>query len=349
MLAGLRRSLAGNSARPDGDVMANELQLQVNGKSVMVTASPETPLLYVLTDELALRGPRFGCGLGQCGCCSVLADGVEIRSCITPTSRVVGKSVTTLEGLPAYYAARMKLKPAPELHPLQEAMITEQAAQCGYCYNGQIIKGAELLFKTPQPTEAQIRSAMNGHICRCGTYPRIMAAIQRAAQAIAARSGPRPRTTTEDGDPCLTPSDPSALARRDFLKTTGAVVVGLRRRRKGGRAGARRWSHSRAAGLVSGPPDPAQVDSYIAIHPDNTATLFAGYVELGQGGPTALRQVAAEELDLDLDQVKTSRPRHLRVHQRLHAASRTAGIGGTELRAAAAEARRVLWSWRRNG
>jgi aerobic-type carbon monoxide dehydrogenase small subunit (CoxS/CutS family) len=165
--------------------MANELQLQVNGKPVTVTASPDTPLLYVLTDELALRGPRFGCGLGQCGCCSVLADGVEIRSCITPTSRVVGKSLTTLEGLPAYYAARMKLKSVPELHPLQEAMITEQAAQCGYCYNGQIIKGAELLFKTPEPSDAQIRTAMNGHICRCGTYPRIMTAIQRAARAIA--------------------------------------------------------------------------------------------------------------------------------------------------------------------
>ena len=162
-----------------------ELQLQVNGKRLTVNVDPATPLLYVLTDDLALKGPRFGCGLGQCGCCSVLADGVEIRSCITPTSQMVGKSLTTLEGLSAYYAARIKVTPAPELHPLQEAMIAEQAAQCGYCYNGQIIKGAELLFKTPQPTEAQIRTAMNGHICRCGTYPRIMAAIQRAARDMA--------------------------------------------------------------------------------------------------------------------------------------------------------------------
>lgn len=162
------------------------MDLQVNGKTVAVTSSPETPLLYILTDELALQGPRFGCGLGQCGCCSVLADGVEIRSCITPASRVLGKSLTTLEGLPAYYAERMKMKSPPELHPLQEAMITEQAAQCGYCYNGQIIKGAELLFRTPQPTEAQIRSAMNGHICRCGTYPRILSAIQRAARDMTA-------------------------------------------------------------------------------------------------------------------------------------------------------------------
>ena len=165
--------------------MADEVKLLVNAKPVTVSAPPDTPLLYVLMNDLELRGPRFGCGLGQCGACSVLVDGVETRSCITPTSQVVGKSVTTLEGLPAYYAARTKVTPAPELHPLQEAMIAEQAAQCGYCYNGQIIKGAELLFRTPQPTEAQIRTAMQGHICRCFTYPRIMSAIQRASRAMA--------------------------------------------------------------------------------------------------------------------------------------------------------------------
>ena len=167
--------------------MPNDLRLQVNGKAVTVTAPADTPLLYVLTDELALQGPRFGCGLGQCGCCSVLADGVEIRSCITPLSRVAGKPVTTLEGLPAYYALRMKLARPPQLHPLQEAMIAEQAVQCGYCYNGQIIKGAELLFRNPRPSETQIRSAMNGHLCRCGTYPRILSAIQRASAVIASR------------------------------------------------------------------------------------------------------------------------------------------------------------------
>ena len=168
--------------------MANEIQLRVNDTMRTASSSPDTPLLYVLTDELALQGPRFGCGLGQCGCCSVLVDGVEVRSCITPLSRVAGKSVTTLEGLPAYYAAQKKLARTPALHPLQQALIDEQAVQCGYCYNGQIIKGAELLFKTPQPTEAQIRTAMNGHICRCGTYPRIMAAIQRAAKAMTTTS-----------------------------------------------------------------------------------------------------------------------------------------------------------------
>jgi aerobic-type carbon monoxide dehydrogenase small subunit (CoxS/CutS family) len=115
----------------------------------------------------------------------VLVDGVEIRSCVTPLSTVAGKSVTTLEGLPAWYAQQKKLASAPELHPLQQAVIDEQALQCGYCYNGQIIKGAELLSKNPQPTVEQIRTAMNGHLCRCGTYPRIITAIQRAARAIA--------------------------------------------------------------------------------------------------------------------------------------------------------------------
>src|SRR5262245_25965106 len=164
--------------------MADELALEVNARRSTVTAPPDTPLLYVLTNDLGLLGPRFGCGLGQCGACSVLVDGVEMRSCITPIAAVVGKSVTTLDGLPAYYGERMKVAPAPELHPLQEAMIAEQAPQCGYCYNGQIIKGAELLFQNSRPTEAQIRAHMNGHLCRCGTYPRILAAIQRAAKAI---------------------------------------------------------------------------------------------------------------------------------------------------------------------
>ena len=164
---------------------AGTLSLRVNGKTWSTSASPDTPLLYVLTNDLALQGPRFGCGLGQCGCCSVLADGVEIRSCITPVSRVLGKLLTTLEGLPAYYALTMKLARPPELHPLQEAMIAEQAVQCGYCYNGQIIKGAELLSQNPRPTVEQIRAAMNGHLCRCGTYPRMITAIQRASRAMA--------------------------------------------------------------------------------------------------------------------------------------------------------------------
>ena len=164
---------------------AMAVTMTVNERSETVGASPDTPLLYVLANDLALKGPRFGCGLAQCGSCSVLVDGVETRSCVTPVARVEGRKVTTLEGLAAYYAKLAKLTTAPALHPLQQAMIDEQAAQCGYCYNGMIVKGAELLSTTPQPTEAQIRTAMNGHLCRCGTYPRVLAAIQRAARMIA--------------------------------------------------------------------------------------------------------------------------------------------------------------------
>src|SRR5450755_3978482 len=157
------------------------MQIRVNERSWTVNSAPETPLLYVLMNELQLQGPRFGCGLAQCGSCSVLVNGVEIRSCVTPVSAVESKSVTTLEGLPAWYASQKKLAKTPALHPVQQAMIDEQAVQCGYCFNGMIIQAAELLAKNPQPSDAQIRRAMNGHLCRCGTYPRIMKAIQRAA------------------------------------------------------------------------------------------------------------------------------------------------------------------------
>jgi len=165
--------------------MAQDLKITVNGQSWAVTASPDTPLLYVLMNELHLRGPRFGCGLAQCGSCSVLADGVEIRSCVTPVGDVAGKAVTTSDGLPALYAQQKGLAQAPALHPLQQAFIDVQAPQCGYCYNGMVIKGSELLARNPRPTEAQIRAHMDGHLCRCGTYPRVMKAIQLASAKMA--------------------------------------------------------------------------------------------------------------------------------------------------------------------
>ena len=157
------------------------IKFTVNQRVREVQAAPDTPLLYVLINDLELQGPRFGCGLGQCGSCSVLMEGVEVRSCITPVGVVAGKSITTLEGLPAWYAEQRKLAAVPELHPLQQAVIDEQALQCGYCYSGLIVKGAELLSKNSEPSEQQIRTAMNGHLCRCGTYPLMLKAIQRAA------------------------------------------------------------------------------------------------------------------------------------------------------------------------
>jgi aerobic-type carbon monoxide dehydrogenase small subunit (CoxS/CutS family) len=169
--------------------MAIELKIKVNEQMRTVSASPDTPLLYVLANDLSLRGPRFGCGLGQCGSCSVLVNGVETRSCMTAVSAVEGKAVTTLEGLPAWYATQKKLTKIPELHPVQQAMIDEQAVQCGYCFNGMIVKASELLSKNSQPSDAQIRSAMNGHLCRCGTYPRILKAIHRASVAMTRKEG----------------------------------------------------------------------------------------------------------------------------------------------------------------
>jgi aerobic-type carbon monoxide dehydrogenase small subunit (CoxS/CutS family) len=158
-------------------------KLRVNARTWTVDVAPDTPLLYVLSNQLQLNGPRFGCGLAQCGSCSVLIDEVETRSCVTPLSSVGGKAVTTLEGLPAWYARQHKLAQTPALTPVQQAFIDVQAIQCGYCYNGMTVKANELLSKNPMPSEAEIRTAMNGHLCRCGTYPRVIKAIQRAAQA----------------------------------------------------------------------------------------------------------------------------------------------------------------------
>jgi aerobic-type carbon monoxide dehydrogenase small subunit (CoxS/CutS family) len=159
--------------------------ITVNGKRRTTQAPPDTPLLYVLRDEFHLHGPRFGCGLAQCGACSVLLDGKEIRSCVTPVADVAGKKVTTLEGLPALYAKQKNLAKPPALHPLQQAWIDEQVPQCGYCQNGMIIMAAELLARKSHPTEAEIKKWMNPHLCRCATHNAIVRAIKRAATATA--------------------------------------------------------------------------------------------------------------------------------------------------------------------
>src|ERR1700733_8256771 len=166
--------------------MASKLKIKVNGLVHNVTASLDTPLLYVLHNELHLHGPRFGCGLAQCGACSVLLDGKEIRSCVTPVAAVSGKSITTLEGLPALWASqRGTTAAAPSLHPLQQAWIDAQVPQCGYCQNGMLIQAADLLATTKNPSVTVIKQAMNGHLCRCGTYTAIIEAIQTAAKSMA--------------------------------------------------------------------------------------------------------------------------------------------------------------------
>ena len=137
-----------------------------------VDVEDSTPLLYVLRNDLGLSGPRFGCGLAQCGTCTVLVEGTPIRSCVTPVSGVADKPVTTLEGL------GNRTNP----HPIQEAFIAEQAGQCGYCSNGMIMAATALLEKNPDPTDEEIRKALAGNLCRCGTHTRIIKAVQRAAQ-----------------------------------------------------------------------------------------------------------------------------------------------------------------------
>jgi nicotinate dehydrogenase subunit A len=152
------------------------LRIRVNGADHDVSAEPDTPLLYVLRNELSLNSPKFGCGLGQCGACTVHVDGAPRRSCVTAVSAVAGKDVVTLEGLGT-----------PERpHPLQQAFIDEQAAQCGYCINGMIMRAAALLARTPRPSRDDILSAMDANLCRCGTHMRIVRAIERAAAGGAA-------------------------------------------------------------------------------------------------------------------------------------------------------------------
>jgi isoquinoline 1-oxidoreductase subunit alpha len=170
--------------------MANGLKIKVNGLAHSVSASLDTPLLYVLHNELHLHGPRFGCGLAQCGACSVLLDGKEIRSCVTPVAAVAGKQITTLEGLPALWASERGTTDAEiALHPLQQAWIDVQVPQCGYCQSGMLIQAADLLGSSKNPSVLQIKQAMNGHLCRCGTYTAIIEAIQSAAKMMSQAKG----------------------------------------------------------------------------------------------------------------------------------------------------------------
>lgn len=153
----------------------SNITLRVNGRTHTVDAEPTTPLLYVLRNDLNLQGPRFGCGLGQCGACTVLIKGEAVRSCVRPVSAAQGADITTLEGLAA----------GGQLHPIQQAWIDEQVPQCGFCQNGQILTAKALLDKNPNPTDAEIRQGMQGALCRCMTYYRINAAVKLAARTMA--------------------------------------------------------------------------------------------------------------------------------------------------------------------
>ncbi len=148
------------------------MELSVNGTKREIRSHPERPLLFVLRDELDLTGAKYGCGEGQCGACTVLLDGIAVRSCLTPANAAQGKEVTTVEAL----------ERDGKLHPVQQAFIDQDAYQCGYCTAGMIMSSVGLLNKKPHPTTAEIKSGLQGNICRCGTYPRIVEAVRKAAQ-----------------------------------------------------------------------------------------------------------------------------------------------------------------------
>ena len=151
------------------------ITLRVNGESRSVTAEPDTPLLYILRNDLELNGPKFGCGLAQCGACTVLLEGKPVRSCVTPVSAAAKGRITTIEGLGSL----------EKLHPLQKAFIEEQACQCGFCGNGMVMTAKALLDRKPNPTERDIKQALNGHLCRCASHNRIVRAVQKAAKEMA--------------------------------------------------------------------------------------------------------------------------------------------------------------------
>ena len=183
------------------------INLRVDGRARTVDVDESTPLLYVLSDELAMNGPKFGCGLGQCGACTVIVKGQAIRSCITPVKTVAGGDVTTLEGLGT-----------PEKpHPIQQAFIDEQAAQCGFCLSGVILAAKALVDRTPKPTDDQIHQALSGVLCRCFGHQRMIAAVKRYANG-----GARMKTAAQDSGSRI---GDSGVSRRAILKGAGALVV----------------------------------------------------------------------------------------------------------------------------
>ena len=166
--------------------MTQNLKLQLNGRSAQAQVDPQTPLLYVLRNDLDQHGPRFGCGLAQCGACTVHVDGVATRSCVYPAAAAQDRNVTTLDGLADSYRRRNRIADPSVLHPVQQAFIDEQAAQCGYCINGWIMTAAALLASKPRASDQELREGLSGLKCRCGTQVSVLRAVKRAARQLIA-------------------------------------------------------------------------------------------------------------------------------------------------------------------
>lgn len=273
--------------------MTEEITLHVNGAAHPVRVDPETPLLYVLRNDLHLKGPKYGCGLEQCGSCKVLVDGQAVPSCQLPVKNVRGLEVTTVEGLGS----------GDRLHPLQEAFLEEQAAQCGYCAAGMIIAAQGLLNRVRYPSDDEIREALAGNLCRCGVYERVRRAIKL-------------RIGRPVWDPIYTVLEraiPLAAADANRLPDT----------------------------LLRTP----SLDAWLRINDDGTVTFFSGKVELGQGLMTALAQIGAEELDVDLARVEVVMADTAQTpDENMTTGSMSLETSGNALRYAAAEARHLLLS-----
>lgn len=301
------------------------LTIEVNGTVHNVRASADTPLLYVLRNDLDLLSPRFGCGLGNCGACSVLLDGQQAHSCTTAVGDVGNRKVTTLEGLPSLWAEQTGLTlSSAELHPVQRAWVDEQVPQCGYCQAGMMIGAVDLLTTTPSLSDQEICRAMDGHLCRCGTYQRVLAAILQASATIAE---PSPRSSVSE----------QLRVRPKSSQSGGALNVGPNLESP---SSLRRTLSSTNEG---GPPDAGQIDSWVVVHEDNTVSILTGHQELGQGAATGLLMIAGEELDLELGQLRFV-TEDTTVTPNTFPTTTSEGIPGTgpAVRAAAAAARHVL-------
>ena len=287
--------------------MPQNYSLRVNGATRNASVEPDTPLLYVLRNDFELNGPRFGCGLAQCGACTVLVDGKpdalvrDAGFCGRREERRHAGGLGTAE------------KP----HPLQKAFIEEQAAQCGYCANGMIMTAKALLDSTPKPTEAQIRKALAANLCRCGTHNRIVRAVQRAAKEVGMNTS----------------------SRRNFLKSAGAHRRRLQLERS------RRCSRSRprVPALPGSLNTNRMLDGWIRINANGTVTVFTGKCELGQGILTALAQIASDELDVAYERIEMVSADTARTpNEGMTAGSLSVENSGTALRFACAEARQIL-------
>ncbi len=304
-------------------VRETEYRLTVNGTEHTVTCRPDTPLLDVLRQDLGLAGPKFGCGIGLCGACSVLIDGRARTSCDLPVS-AVGGPVTTLEGLP---------DGGGRLHPVQQAFIDEQAAQCGYCTSGMVVAAAGLLRDRPAPTELEVREALEGNLCRCGTHGRIIRAVLKA------------------GGQAAVPNPPAG--QRPATQTAARVPAGDTPAGKGPVPAPSSGSPTPVAAAPAVPPGVSLLPKDLAANPvlarwldfsrDGEVTVRTGKVEYGQGIWTALAQVAAEELQVSLDRVRVAAvSTSTSPDEGLTAGSLSVQDSGSALRQACAQARGVL-------